>query len=230
MQAHVDAKLRTLKPKPRSAVTEMKSLKRKAKEAPLDYSALTKQIRVSRLQVFPSHAAYEDDFDEYYACFSLCQKDRWRLTRDCLMESVTQPLSISEFNDSTIYVYKPSPGSAFRKVGHTRNPLQRRMNQWWKKCLYEPLLVCATDENYPHGALVEKLVHTELKDVRYCEQECRGCHSMHREWFKVDDAHLMAVINKWTNFSRTSPYELKDGQLQLKPERWSGLHFWCTPV
>ncbi|MCJ1387148.1 hypothetical protein MMC17_010277 [Xylographa soralifera] len=63
----------------------------------------------------------------------------------------------------------------------------------------------------PHARRIEALCHAEL-DHRRIRIYCGACLKQHVEWFDVSAAEVTAVIQKWSRWMATRPYEL----LQLR--------------
>jgi hypothetical protein len=70
------------------------------------------------------------------------------------------------------------------------------MQQWQRQCAQGLQLLALypqreDDEGLPYVALVEKLVHLELSEMRAISsdagegEKCEGCGRVHREWFEV---------------------------------------------
>jgi hypothetical protein len=63
----------------------------------------------------------------------------------------------------------------------------------------------------PHAHRVEALCHAEL-DHRRIRIYCTACLTQHIEWFEVSAMEATAIIQKWSRWMATQPYEL----LQLR--------------
>ncbi|KAK3081643.1 hypothetical protein LTS18_004448 [Coniosporium uncinatum] len=63
----------------------------------------------------------------------------------------------------------------------------------------------------PHARRIEALCHAEL-DHRRIRTYCGACLKQHVEWFDVSAAEVTAVIQKWSRWMATRPYE----RLQLR--------------
>jgi hypothetical protein len=60
----------------------------------------------------------------------------------------------------------------------------------------------------PHARRVEALCHAEL-DHRRIRIYCTACMKQHIEWFEVLAMEVTAVIQKWSRWMSTQPYELR---------------------
>jgi hypothetical protein len=73
-----------------------------------------------------------------------------------------------------------------------------------------------------HVRRVEALIHAELVKFSLHLETCpknRGRHQSHGEWFDVDENLLIAVIQKRSRWTSTSPYE--ELEIQTTPRRKS---------
>lgn len=84
-------------------------------------------------------------------------------------------------------------------------------------------LVATTAVLVPHARRVEALCHAELKHRR-AKIYCRACLKQHIEWFRISPAEVIAVIQKWTRWMATQPYELRQlrdvSKWVLKASEW----------
>jgi hypothetical protein len=95
----------------------------------------------------------------------------------------------------------------------------KRIKGWKNQCKYNigELLQQVSGERQvvEHAYRVEKLVHTELKEFRLKEEECKGCGEQHNEWFNISAEHAAKVIKKYSDWTATSPYQFDD-----KSNKW----------
>lgn len=121
----------------------------------------------------------------------------------------------------------------FVKIGKTSGKsTEKRLHAWRLQCghkIEEHMRDKeAFAEQLPHVYRIEALVHEELREVRLREQGCKKCGAWHQEWFLVSPEHARAVIQKWTKFMLSKPYD-RYGRLKksITRERIEKL---CQPV
>lgn len=138
--------------------------------------------------------------------------------------------------DGYIYAYEVEGNSGYVKIGYTTLPVTDRHDKWAFDCnrqsktLYPPPPSTAASISsgaaetaaapaaapallVPHARRVEALCHAEL-DHRRIRIYCGACLKQHIEWFEATAAEVTAVIQKWSRWMTTQPYELrqlKDG-------------------
>ena len=160
-----------------------------------------------------------------------------------LYKLATRSLTPQNYLEGYIYVYQVDTNPGFYKIGRTAKRSNERIKAQERRCKYTAEVVFPPDMNkaipIPHASRVEKLIHAELKDYRHEQVECKCGVGRHLEWFKTSEAHIKAVIQKWTSWINTSPYEesttIKRGELvsfgQLKAGRQDSLlESVCRPV
>lgn len=160
---------------------------------------------------------------------------------EALERLLLKPLSESEIKKAGImYVYWQPSNFGHLKIGFTTEILEKRMNRWISQCnktmeIYYPGRDDA-QEIIPveHVCRVEKLVHTELKNLRRTEKRCAGCRKNHIEWFECSRDLALAVVRKWVAWMRESPYEEKQSgsskEWVLKAEQRSKLKALSEPT
>src|SRR5262249_14102686 len=92
------------------------------------------------------------------------------------------PLAYPELDSKYLYIYW-SPGNfGYVKIGVTDN-VPDRLRGWENQCKHDirEHFQQASGERIivKHAYRVEKLVHTELKEVRFQEINCKGCLGRH---------------------------------------------------
>lgn len=116
--------------------------------------------------------------------------------------------SENEVNDGFVYLYQVPGNKHLVKIGFTTDSVAARLEKWQKDChrvptgLYPPAAAAAV----PHAHRVERLAHAELMEHRvrvYCER----CEKKHVEWFETSVEAAVAVVDKWSRWMRTRPYE-----------------------
>ncbi|KAF2190065.1 DUF1766-domain-containing protein [Zopfia rhizophila CBS 207.26] len=120
------------------------------------------------------------------------------------------PLAYPELDSKYLYIYW-SPGNfGYVKIGVTDN-VPNRLRGWEDQCKHDVRehLQQASGERrvVKHAYRVEKLVHTELKEVRFQEINCKGCGGTHIEWFRTSPEHAAKVIKKYSDWTAANPYQ-----------------------
>jgi len=132
---------------------------------------------------------------------------------------VQDSLTPSERLSGFIYVYWNEVNFGHRKIGYTTKEVPQRLDKWESQCKHAAIEQYRSEVKISNVRRVEKLIHADLKDCRYCEICCPGCRRKHKEWFKPQDAQrINNVIEKWTRWMRSEPYEEVDGVWQLRPD------------
>ncbi len=108
-----------------------------------------------------------------------------------------------------------SPGKV--KLG-TSVDFEARLKQLGRICHYEPILKYHVKD--VHCAMfIEGLIHLELSDHWLREVQCKdnpNCTIQHKEWFDVDDATAIKVINNYVQWMTVAkPYDI---DYRIKPE------------
>jgi hypothetical protein len=133
-------------------------------------------------------------------------------TSAVLRKLLTRPLTVSELDGGYIYMYWFPGNFGYVKIGYTRGDPAERLKKWEKQCKHAvqgfdmPLIPVS------HVYRMEKLIHAELKEVRYREKGCPGCGRDHVEWFRESPAHAHLVFDKWAAWMATEPYEYVGGK------------------
>lgn len=133
-----------------------------------------------------------------------------------------------------IYVYTLTGYTGQVKIGLTTWPVETRMNQWRLRCKQTPQVIYPKGDDAkiktPHLKKVEQLIHEELHSFRFVDAKCSGCGCRHKEWFEVRESHALDVIRKWESWMRTSPYDVRTGQLVDRSEETLKRLCQWTPV
>lgn len=129
-----------------------------------------------------------------------------------LAEALTTPLTPREIaKDGFIYIYLHPGCFGHVKIGMTGD-IPERLTAWGKLCHTKVSTYFPTDPNspymqaVPHVYRVKALVNAELEYCRKWEIGCKGCGRNHKEWFEVQAAHAIAVVNRWIDWMRRRPY------------------------
>lgn len=113
-------------------------------------------------------------------------------------------------NKGFLYAYEVEGNEGFVKIGYTTRTLEERHEEWSFDCnrLCKPIYPRVFNQNatVPNAARVEKLCHAELKH-RNTWIYCTGCLMLHKEWFEVPSSEAIAVIEKWSKWMRSHPYQ-----------------------
>lgn len=136
-------------------------------------------------------------------------------TKNCIQENlmrvISKPLTSTELDTGSIYVYWFQPNFGNRKIGWTRGEVHVRMRAWECSCKHHIELVYPSPGSkqiyVPHASRLEKLIHAELHAYRRIEERCKGCSKKHIEWSTATDEHIIRVIEKWTLWMEKKPYK-----------------------
>jgi hypothetical protein len=138
---------------------------------------------------------------------------------------ISRLLDACDLRDGYVYSYEVEGNEGYVKIGYTTRPLTKRHDEWSFNCnrqtkpLYpSPAQAAATTSNakevaatpavlVPHARRVEALCHAEL-DHRRIRIYCGACLKQHVEWFEVSATEVTALIQKWSRWMCTQPYEL----------------------
>ena len=119
-------------------------------------------------------------------------------------------------DEGYIYVFGHYSNESYLKIGRTVD-LAERLNKWNRSC-YRTHLYKRDETNgkikVPHVKRVEKIIHTELKNMRHMVK-CDPCGGHHNEWFKVNEADVFSVIKKWEEWI------LKRSYVERAAETWT---------
>ena len=144
----------------------------------------------------------------------------------CLRELIWMPLDLEkERRSGYIYAYRTRGIFGFVKIGHTTRDIDTRLAEWQVQCRHNPEPVLGSHGQVPHVARVEKLIHAELKDFRHKQTKCI-CGTIHIEWFEVSHLDVAVVVEKWSAWMETMPYDT-NGWLKRQHPEW--LEELCKP-
>lgn len=173
------------------------------------------------------------------SCFNILQHanhDASPTRSDKLIRAaISRLLDARDLRDGYVYSYEVEGNEGYVKIGYTTRPVTERHDEWSFDCnrqtkpLYpSPAQAAATIPSakdaaaapavlVPHARRVEALCHAEL-DHRRIRMYCGACLKQHIEWFDVSAIEVTAVIQKWSRWMATQPYEL----LQLRNKsKWT---------
>jgi hypothetical protein len=141
-----------------------------------------------------------------------------------IQSQLKKPLDDIEENDGYVYLYEVEGNSGFVKLGYTGGPVEVRHQQWEFDCNRVPKVLypipSSSARPVRNAHRVEALCHAEL-DHRKIRIYCKGCLKQHIEWFEISPEEAIAIIQKWSKWTETLPYEmprLRSGQWWLKEE------------
>jgi hypothetical protein len=175
-------------------------------------------------------ADFWDDADDTSAFITEIEEDRpsdclacYSLVRDKMMEPLKEP----ELDDGHVYVYEVEGNKGFVKIGFTTKTIKERSAEWKSQCDRAPrvLYPLGHAKKIRHANRVEALCLAELK-YRNITVICEACPKRHIEWVEVPAAEAIAVIQKWTKWIGTAPYEdskrrLTSRELKNKITSWT---------
>jgi hypothetical protein len=133
---------------------------------------------------------------------------------------IGKPLDVHDLRDGYVYAYEVEGNKGYVKIGYTTRSVTERHDEWSFDCnrqtkpLYpSPAQTAATTSTaeeaavlVPHARRVEALCHAELHHRRI-RIYCTACLKQHIEWFEVSAMEATAVIQKWSRWMATRPYE-----------------------
>ncbi|KAL3476577.1 T5orf172 domain-containing protein [Aspergillus californicus] len=123
---------------------------------------------------------------------------------------VLSPLQKSDRGAGYLYAYEVEGNKGFVKIGYTTRSVKGRLDEWSFDCnrISMPIYPFSVNTRaaVPNAARVEKLCHAELKgqNIRF---HCTGCLKPHIEWFKISPSEAIWVIEKWSKWMRSHPYQ-----------------------
>jgi hypothetical protein len=141
---------------------------------------------------------------------------RWdRVSKDnspylLIRKTIQRALDVKDLRDGHIYLYEVEGNQGYVKVGYTTRSVQQRHSEWEFECNRQPKSLYPTLDGsaiaIPNVRRVEALCHAELDKYRI-KMYCKWCMKQHIEWFKISPAEAIVVIQKWTAWARTRPYQ-----------------------
>ncbi|CAG5184790.1 uncharacterized protein ALTATR162_LOCUS11083 [Alternaria atra] len=151
-----------------------------------------------------------------------------------ICDEIKKSLDARDPRSGCIYAYEVEGNEGYIKIGYTTRPVIERHDEWSFDCnrqtkpLYPSLSQAAATIStakeataapavlIPHPRRVEALCHAEL-DHRRIRIYCTACLKQHIEWFQVSTMEATAIIQKWSRWMTTQPYEFR--QLRVD-SRW----------
>ncbi|GIJ86386.1 hypothetical protein Asppvi_005274 [Aspergillus pseudoviridinutans] len=175
-------------------------------------TAMTSRLSPLRLNISPAEywpAAYD------VSPFSIIQRsDRLKdceSSYDKIQRQARSPLDakLGDLKDGFVYLYEVEGNNGFVKIGYTSRSTEVRHEEWAFACNRAPKLLYPDSSNprkVPNARRVEALCHAELHHRRL-RIYCTGCLKQHIEWFEIAPVDAIAVIQKWSNWMASNPYQ-----------------------
>jgi hypothetical protein len=152
-----------------------------------------------------------------------------------ILKRIENPLARYEITKGYVYAYEVEGNEGYVKIGYTSRSLAERHDEWSFDCnrKTKPIFPASAQATatvsggtettmteavfVPHAGRVEALCHAELNNHRI-KIYCSACQKEHIEWFKVSAIEATNVIQKWSRWMATRPYEqrLRGGVWTLK--------------
>ncbi|KAH7010859.1 meiotically up-regulated gene 113-domain-containing protein [Microdochium trichocladiopsis] len=125
-----------------------------------------------------------------------------------------QPLDKRDFKAGRLYIFRRASSPGYVKIGWTMNPIERRLNNWSRKCGYRPILAHSTDV-FKYTQRAETLAHEELAWERRKEPRCAGCGKGHTEWFRVSEERAIQVVDSWASLMTYEDLYDEHGRIKI---------------
>ncbi|KAM6513241.1 hypothetical protein FALCPG4_015693 [Fusarium falciforme] len=134
----------------------------------------------------------------------------YRSSYDIVKREMTRELHDKDQRGGHVYMYEVEGNPGFVKIGYTTRSVEERLQDWDFDCNRAPKVLypipSSTTAAIPNARRVEALCHAEL-DHRKIRIYCYGCLKPHLEWFEISSTEAIAVIQKWSNWMATRPYQ-----------------------
>ncbi|KAF5965916.1 hypothetical protein FCOIX_12720 [Fusarium coicis] len=134
----------------------------------------------------------------------------YKSSYDTVKREMTRELHDKDQRDGHVYMYEVEGNPGFVKIGYTTRSVEERLQDWDFNCNRAPKALypipSSTAAAIPNARRVEALCHAEL-DHRKIRIYCHGCLKQHLEWFEIPSTEAIAVIQKWSNWMATHPYQ-----------------------
>lgn len=133
----------------------------------------------------------------------------YKSSYDLVRSEVTKPLDWRDPEKGYVYLYEVEGNKGFVKIGYTGRSTETRHKEWGSDCNRDPKVLYPIPSGSAmvvHPRRIEALCHAEL-DHRRIRIYCRGCLKQHIEWFEISPAEAIAVIQKWSKWMTTRPYQ-----------------------
>jgi hypothetical protein len=133
----------------------------------------------------------------------LAYKEIGAQARSCL------DVKAGDLKPGYVYLYEVEGNKGFVKIGYTSRTTAERHEEWAFACNRAAKLLYPDSPNaqkVPNARRVEALCHAELHHRRL-RIYCTGCLKQHIEWFEIAPVDAIAVIQKWSKWIASNPYE-----------------------
>jgi hypothetical protein len=112
--------------------------------------------------------------------------------------------------DGYVYLYEVEGNKGLVKIGYTSRSIGKRHEEWTFDCNRKVETIYPIHSGsariVPNARRIEALCHAELCHHKI-EIYFRGCLKQHLEWFRVSHEEAIAIIEKWSTWMRTHPYQ-----------------------
>lgn len=130
-----------------------------------------------------------------------------------VLKKAESPLNVAagDLRDGYVYLYQVKGNEKYVKIGYTTREVDARHKEWEFACNRVPKMVypeVSVSKRIPNARRVEALCHKELDHCRV-KVYCRLCLQEHNEWFEIAATDAVNVIQKWSKWIATDPYEEK---------------------
>jgi hypothetical protein len=141
---------------------------------------------------------------------------------DHIKSKVDRELSPSHQVPGYVYVFEAENIHGYFKIGYTTLPVSERLQNLSFDCNRQLNVLFPTSsesaQTVPNAWRVEELCHAELVDCQVYI-DCTGCLCEHKEWFRISAAEAIAVVQKWSKWMYSTPYDPALGSLKEKEKR-----------
>ena len=129
---------------------------------------------------------------------------------DRIKRKMMQGLLDKDRKDGYVYAFQVQGNPGYVKIGYTTRSVKERHEEWRFECNRDPeALYPATSGTVAivrNAPRVEALCHEDLGHRRI-RIYCSACMMQHLEWFEVSSTEAIAVIQKWSKWMATDPYQ-----------------------
>ncbi|KAG4271106.1 hypothetical protein FPRO04_11334 [Fusarium proliferatum] len=142
--------------------------------------------------------------------FTIIERSRKLADYDSLYDISKRKLDAMDQKDGYVYMYEVEGNPGFVKIGYTTRSIEERLREWEFDCNRVPKVLfpipSSTATIIPNASRVEALCHAELEHRRI-RVDCHCCLKQHLEWFETPSTEAITVIEKWSNWMATRPYQ-----------------------
>lgn len=138
----------------------------------------------------------------------------------------TRPLDKIDERSGYVYLYEVDGNPGFVKIGYTLRDIAERHEEWTFQCNRTVKVLYPAEphqlERVPNACRIEALCHAELDEFRVTVF-CHGCLKQHIEWFEINATPVIASIQKWSAWMRSSPYRKTARRGYRLSTKWQAL-------